>query len=153
MKFYGYSISLLQYSFLNPNSSSQQGHSPPPIEHYFFDLNPPLLQAKMQPSANLALITACIAAFISHVYPRPTPADHVLSPRDSGPGGIDCNGYDSGAVQPKAPTGSSLTWYVAIPKGTLPANGLPLAKNNQGTGSALHDALRHKCGDGITFEK
>ncbi len=107
----------------------------------------------MQPSANLALITACIAAFISHVYPRPTPADHVLSPRDGGPGGIDCNGYDSGAVQPKAPTGSSLTWYVTISKGTLPANGLPLAKNNQGTGSALHEALRHKCGDGITFEK
>ena len=104
------------------------------------------------------LLAASVATLPSSVFSAP-PNDHlILKPRQNtitaggGPAGITCYSQNVQAVHPALPDNSALTWVVTIPASSLPP-GLPLAKKDQGTGSALQDALKHKCGLGITYEK
>lgn len=104
------------------------------------------------------LVATFILALLSPAFSAPVNSNAMLKPRDNsitpgpGPAGITCYSEHSQAIHGALPSGSGLSWFVTIPASSLPP-GLPLAKKDQGTGSALHAALRHKCGLGITYEK
>ena len=110
-------------------------------------------------SNSLPLIAACVAALASPIFSAPTitlnarqaAATNTIPP-GTGPAGIVCYSEPDSSQHGALPVGSGLTWYVTVPASSLPP-GLPLAKHNEGTGSALSAALKHKCGLGITYEK
>ncbi|MCJ1280674.1 hypothetical protein MMC21_008504 [Puttea exsequens] len=116
----------------------------------------------MQYSTHLPLIAACAAILASHVNAFPTRTSLPLAIRDNtpepiqsgpGPAGIVCESEDGTDAHPAMPHGDGIVWSVTIPQASVPiGNGLPLAEVGQGTGSALHDSLRRKCGDGITYD-